>query len=120
MEKTPKRTASRREICLDAVKRSLGNVPNPLKVSQDMIESGISRVGIILGIEMSDVPESTIKEMAESACWFVNDNDLQKNPTKIPITVIREKIAEYLVSKFTELVRYTKIESQKGNNLYAK
>lgn len=101
----------RSEMCLNAAKKVFGSIPDIRKVAQGWIESGMSRVDLSHRIEMSQVPDETLALMAESAAWFISDQDLLRNPKGLSDIEIREAIADYLIERFPQIKRYARPNS---------
>lgn len=96
------------KMCTDAVTKVFGTIPDFCNVAQGMVESGMSRVDTSKGINMNDVPDFVLEQMAESAAWYVSDNDLRRNPKGLSVHEIREQIAEYLFVRFPRLGCYAR------------
>lgn len=99
-------TTTLSEICTTAAEKVFGAGPNIRSIAQGYVESAISRLGNNYHIDIEQIPESTLRIMAESASWFVWDNKLHEKPSDPTIGAVRDSIAADLRTKFPLLDRY--------------
>ena len=98
--------ATRSEITLQAARTVFGDIATLKTVAQSYIESPLSRVEINYQVDLHQVPEMDLRDLALCAAHYVQDHSLHTAPSYPTIGAVRDRIAEHVFKSFPGLVRY--------------
>ena len=87
---------TRSEICQAAVRKVFGGRRDLKIISQSLVESALDRVELKAGGSIESLTEHQLAFLAESAAWFVLENELHMPSKGETVSAVRQLIAEHV------------------------